>query len=193
MKQILLTQGKVALVDDEDFERVNQYKWHTYFDKTNCYAERKETVNGIRVKVKMHRFIMNAKENEVIDHRDNNGLNNQKENLRPCTTAENNRNLSAYGISAYKGVTITERNCKAKDGSVKQYKYFRARITINGKSVSLGLFKSEIEAAKAYNEAAVKFHGEFANLNVISGEAPSVLIAEFDSDVNAMIVSKTSN
>jgi hypothetical protein len=132
MKEIKLTQKQVALVDDENFEYLNQWKW--------CAAKHKNPKPGI-----------------VVDHRNRNGLDNQKHNLRLCTNAKNIRNRTAYGKSKYLGVTPYIRCGK--------YQYFKAMIYADGKSYYLGNYKSEETAAKAYDTAAAKFFEEFANLN----------------------------
>lgn len=154
MKQIPLTQGKFALVDDEDFDRVNQYKWR--YD--NGYAVR--TTHGshkMRKKISMHHFIMNTLECIETDHRDLNRSNNQKYNLRTCTTSQNqaNRKLLPTNTSGFKGVKIR------KEGYIQGY------IRVRGKLIYTGSFKNVIDAATAYNEVAKKYFGEFAQLNII--------------------------
>ncbi len=168
MKEIQLTQGQVALVDDEDFERVSQFKWHAIFyskyanggrfiaARTRCTLERRWTVL-------LHRFIMNAQQGQIIDHIDGNPLNNQQSNLRFASHAENGRNnaylLQKHNTSGFRGVSWN----KHKNGWTAQIKY-------DGRQSYLGLFTDKLEAAKAYNEAAKKYHGEFATLNPIEGE-----------------------
>ena len=152
MKRIKLTQGKFALVDDEDFAKLSKYKWHSLKGTNTFYAAR-----GFRLR--MHRFILNAKEGQEIDHRDGNGLNNQKSNLRFCTHSQNNMNqrkLKKNLSSKYKGVSWH-----------KNKKKWAVSIYIDGKNKYLGDFKDETDAAEAYNEAAMKYYGEFANLNTI--------------------------
>jgi len=157
MREILLTQDKVALVDDEDYEKLNQYKWHADKDKTTFYARRTTYCDGKQINVKMHRFIMNVSRGIEVDHRDFDGLNNQKYNLRTATRFNNNCNKKKYGkgsTSQYKGV-----------GYYPRYKKWLARIGLNGKRKCLGYFDDEIEAAKAYDRAAIIHFGEFAFLN----------------------------
>jgi hypothetical protein len=163
MKEIQLTKGKVTFVDDKDFEWLNQWKWQankqTYKNITNFYAVRSgKRINGKRLGIKMHRFILNAPKGIEVDHRDTDGLNNQRYNLRLCTCQQNNMNINPYrGCSSkYKGV-----------GWHKKNKKWQVQIALNRKSKHLGYFVSETEAALAYNFAATKLFGEFARLNII--------------------------
>lgn len=158
MKTIQLTQGQVALIDDEDFETLNQFKWCAHKDPNTFYAERVQT-KPIRKTIKMHRLIMSVPIGFEIDHKDGNGLNNQRNNLRICTRSENqmNRRKKENSSSIYKGVSFHKREGK-----------WRAVIMINGKYIGLGDFDSEVEAAKAYNTKAIELFCEFANLNNIN-------------------------
>lgn len=160
MKQIPLTQGKFTLVDDEDYEYLNQFKWFAMANGNNFYATRKVRNNKIQRNVYMHRLILSVTDTKhVIDHIDHNSLNNQKSNLRIASHIENckNRKPKKGGGSKYLGVYYF----KAKTPR------WQASMTVNKKSIYIGLFKSEDEAALAYNEAATKHHGQFANLNII--------------------------
>lgn len=158
MKEITLTQGKVALVDDEDFEFLNKFKWHAYKSNNTFYALRNSYYvdDKKRRTIQMHRIILGLKKLEVkCDHIDRNGLNNQKYNLRPSTNAENCKNQKPRnGTSKYKGVCW----CKKRNR-------WRANIRINDKQTYIGQFKDEIEAAKAYDKMAKLHFGEFAYLN----------------------------
>lgn len=156
MKEIQLTQGQVALVDDEDYDYLNQFNWCAIKTKYTCYAIRqvRDIHGNCRQRhIKMHREIMSTSHDLVCDHIDHNGLNNQKSNLRNCTTGENNCNVGKSYKVNYIGVTYNRG------------KYINANITVNGKTIRLGTFKTEEEAAHAYDDAALKYHGEFANLN----------------------------
>lgn len=181
MKQIQLTKGKFALVDDEDFEWLNQWKWCVQGQNSgsNFYAKRAvrkkivhESENYFSMKmISMHRFIFGIKDiNIVIDHIDGNGLNNQKSNLRPCTQTQNlyNRRSKGTKTSVYKGVS--------QRGISNQW---RAYIHVKDKVLHLGTFGSEIDAAASYNIAALKYHGEFANLNKIKYDGIPVKIKTF--------------
>lgn len=156
MKEIKLTQGKVALVDDEDFEFLNQFKWRAHKGKNTFYA-----VRSIKKDMEwMHRVILNISDSKIFaDHRDHDGLNNQKYNLRTCSGSQNNANQvkqKKQTSSIYKGVyycKITNKWC--------------AQIQKNSKTIVIGRFITEIEAATARNEKAIELFGEFANLNVI--------------------------
>lgn len=147
--KINLTKGKFAIIDEEDFEKVNQYKWHTVI---HDYAARKENKKSIL----MHRFILNVPINKEIDHINRNGLDNRKVNLRICSHIENswNTDKKKNNKSGYKGVFF-----------IKRLNLWIARISINQKSITLGYFKTKDEAAKMYNNYAKKYFGEFAYLN----------------------------
>ena len=110
MKEIKLNHGYVTLVDDEDFEYLNQWKWQ--LNKTgNCiYVDRITTTNKIRKVIKMHRLIMNTPKDMQVDHIDHNGLNNQKNNLRNCSVAQNRMNRKPSGTTKYLGVRYNYRN-----------------------------------------------------------------------------------
>jgi hypothetical protein len=151
-KLIPLTQGKLAIVDAEDYSRLNKLKWYANRAKRTYYA--RGTIKGTRVG--MHRQILTAPPHLYVDHKNRNGLDNRKSNLRLCTHFQNqqNRRPSLNGKSKYKGVCWSKR-----------HKKFRARITYNKKSFHLGLFDSEIDAAKAYDKKARELFGEFAYLN----------------------------
>jgi hypothetical protein len=161
-KLLPLSQNKFAIVDADDYDRLNKYKWCLSKTPRNNYAMRRtkgRRINGKRTKRKaimMHRFIMNAPRHLVVDHINHNGLDNRKLNLRLCTRAENSRNRRPFSLngSRYKGVSYD-----------KQRKLFVAAIRCNGKYYYLGRFKSEIAAAKAYDKKAKELFGEFAYLN----------------------------
>jgi hypothetical protein len=158
-KEIQLTQGIFTIVDDEDFEYLNQWKWFANLQGKKFYARRAITVSkGKQKTIFMHRFIMKPEKGMVIDHLDGNPLNNQKSNLRICTHADNMRNskIPINNTSGFKGVSFFKKN-----------NTYMSSIRFNDKKIYLGLFIDPIDAAKAYNAAALKYHGEFANINKI--------------------------
>lgn len=154
MKEILLTQDKVTIVDGEDFEKLNQFKWCAFFNGKNWYGQRGIWINGKQKTILMHREIMNVPKGIQIDHRNWNGLDNRKENLRLCTNQQNQFNVkqshknNKLGI---KGICWSKRD-----------KRFRATITVNNKTIHLGYFNVLGDADSAYRKAEEKYFGEFA-------------------------------
>lgn len=153
MKEIKLTRGMVALVDDEDYENVNQYHWCANKYGINYYAVRSIKIGDKWTQQLMHWIIMGEK---LIDHEDNNGLNNQRSNLRKCTYSQNqmNKRPQRNGTSIYKGVHWRAERTK-----------WVSKIKFNEKTIRLGCFVNEIDAARAYDSKAVELFGEFANIN----------------------------
>ena len=160
MKEINLTQGKVALVDDEDYDYLMQWKWLISKSGNFIYAGRNVWMKKEHKykMILMHRIIMNTPQGLDVDHIDHNGLNNQKYNLRNCTNAENKWNSSIRQNKKYKGIRKRIEN---------RSNPFEAYITFNGRFIHLGHFKTEEDAARAYNNAAKEYFGEFANPNII--------------------------
>lgn len=157
MKQVSLTRGLFALVDDEDFELVSKHTWRAAIKRPNVYA----TTGWKETEVAMHRLILGLKKYDprCVDHINGNGLDNRKENLRVCTPNQNNFNMSkrsAMTSSQYKGVY------KHKTGK------WHAQVRCQGKRYSAGYYTTEDEAALAYNVKALELHGEFARLNVVT-------------------------
>lgn len=157
MKEIQLTQGKVALVDDSDFEAVNEFKWFAYRNGETFYAARSvKKPDGQWVRQDLHRFLMPGAPDEV-DHKDGDGLNNQRENLRPATHQQNMqgfRRKRPGATSKFRGVYWNKSHGK-----------WQAQIRVKGALIHLGLFTSETEAGRAYDVAAQEHFGEFASLN----------------------------
>lgn len=167
MKLIPLShQGKnkgkyFAEVDDEMYPYVNHWKWGATKQGNTIYAVRQEWVDRVRVSVLMHRFILGVTDpNICVDHINLNGLCNLQINMRTCTKRENSCNRRGWknSISQYKGVAYVSN-------SQKRVKRWTASITVNRKKISVGYYHTEIEAAKAYDSAALKYHKEFAKLN----------------------------
>lgn len=179
MKQIPLTAKArskhsglklFALVDDEDYHRLSIFSWTAYRIGNQYYAYRVFYLDDKKSKMALHREIMECKngDGKIIDHKDGNALNNQKYNLRFCTTSQNamNKVQRKNGSSKYKGVWFYIR--KRDYGWRVWFKSgYRAGIVFNGKQMILGHFKTEEQAALAYNDAAKKYYGEFARLNII--------------------------
>lgn len=152
MKEIPLSQGKVAIIDDEDYERVSQYGW--CYSSTIGYAVSSRKHDG--KKLLMHRFIMNVPKDKVTDHINRDKLDNRKENLRICSRAQNNCNMGvrSHNKSGLKGVYWTEK-----------HKAYQVTIRHNKTPMYLGLFKDKYEAARMYNFWAIDLFGEFASIN----------------------------
>lgn len=151
-KEIPLTQGFVALVDDADYDRVIAAgKWSAFVRKHTTYGKRKIRVGGQRQGVLMHTYITGW---PLVDHIDGNGLDNRRANLRPATSSENsqNRRMRSDNTSGLKGVSLIRGR-------------WRARIYLDGAQCHLGYFPTPEEAALAYDAAAIKHFGEFARLN----------------------------
>lgn len=167
MKEIKLTQGQIALVDEDDYEKLSKYKWAAAYDKKRniFYAARGININKKIKTIRMHEEIMGTigkdKKLYCVDHIDHNTLNNQKNNLRICDIAGNmqNRRIPKSNTSGYKGV------CRFYHDKNK----FIAQIGHHGKYFRIGKYNTALEAAKAYNEKALELYGEFAFLNKING------------------------
>jgi hypothetical protein len=160
-KEIKITQGKVAIVDDEDFEYLSKFKWYASSWKGKIYAKTGLWVGKRNIHVPMHRMIMKANQDEVIDHINGNGLDNRRINLRSCDRQKNQFNQkkrTCAKTSAFKGVHFESRTGR-----------WRASIKVSGKDIKLGRYDLEIDAAHAYDKAAIKYHGSFANVNFSEG------------------------
>lgn len=160
MKLIKLTQRFkdrepiYTMVDDEDYELLNQWSWRYRDNGYTKYVFRTIKFKFNYIVIHLHRFLLHTPSHLQVDHIDGNGLNNQKNNIRNCTFKENIRNKISHGKTNYKGVCYNG-------------KHIRSVIFVNNKQLHLGYFKTELEAAKAYNIAANKYFGEFAKLNTI--------------------------
>lgn len=157
MKLIPLTRGKVALVDDADFEAVNAFKWYADKKRSTYYAARNIVKANGKLGVQyMHQFLMPGV--AQVDHRFGDGLDNQREHIRPATNQQNRRGFS----QPRPGASSRFRGCHLE--TRRKLKWV-AQIRVDGKQISLGQFNLEEDAARAYNEAALKYFGDFAQLN----------------------------
>lgn len=151
MKKIALTQGKFAKVDDSDYDFLNKWKWYAHF-RNGWYAIRNISLSsGRQTQIKMHRIILDVPKGLQTDHKDGDGLNNQRNNLRVCTNSQNQKNKGSYrtNTSGFKGVSFNKKK-------------WMARISVDGKRIHLGYFLDKVEAYKTYCDACLKYHGEFS-------------------------------
>ena len=167
MKKIPLTFSKFAVIDRSDYDLVSKYKWHLQIDTYTSYAASK--INGKIIK--LHRFIMDCPPLLEVDHKNGNGLDNRRCNLRVCTKSQNQLRRQIYRktSSRYRGVSWCKNNKK-----------WRVQARISGKKFSIGYFHNEIAAAKKYNEIAIKHHGDFAYLNFKKPKQMELLYPEID-------------
>jgi hypothetical protein len=151
-----LTKGQFATIDAQDSELVGRYQWHAQRTRTGYVAAHGEYVGRKRVRVLyMHQLLAASPDLPCVDHRDHNQLNNRRSNLRPCTYSQNAFNRKKYRVkctSQYKGVMLYKGQ-------------WRAQIYVDKKVKPLGVFETETDAAMAYDRAASRFYGEFANTN----------------------------
>jgi len=157
MRKIKITKNRYALVDDEDYEILSKMKWHCHGKNGYFYA----STYIDRKSILMHQFIVNPKNGYSVDHKNGNGLDNTKINLRVCSHGENmrNRKINRNNTSGYKGVWRNKSFLKK----------YTSEICINGRKMHLGVFESLEEAAMAYDAAAIKYFGEFARTNKSMG------------------------
>lgn len=153
MATVQLTQGKVALIDDADLELVSQYKWFHARSGTG-YAQNSTRENGRTRSIQMHRLIMSPAAGMFVDHINGDTLDNRRSNLRVCTRTENARNRRGTNKHGFKGVYKV-------DGK------FQATIYKDGHNKSLGYYATVEAAARAYNQAAIEYFGDFARTNLI--------------------------
>jgi hypothetical protein len=159
-RKIPLTQGQFAIVDDEDYERLNKYKWFVAKIERRFYAHRKRKSTDVgcgRCNVKMHRQILEVPAGKFIDHINHNGLDNRRANLRIVTKEQNSwnqRKKLGNCSSQYKGVSRLKRNGR-----------WLAKIIYKRKNICIGYFDDEVLAAKAYDAKARELFGEYAALN----------------------------
>ncbi len=152
---IPLTQGLFALVDAEDFERLNRHKWFAMKSSKTHYAARADRVKCPIKLSYMHREIMHIPENMQVDHINYSGLDNRRCNLRICSREDNLRaQRPQKGSSRFRGVSWD-----------REHDNWRVQSYSNGKHINLGHYENEEEAARAYDSAAKELFGEFAYLN----------------------------
>jgi len=167
MKKIKLTQDQWALVDDEDYDRLNEHKWIAQREYKSKRADKFYVVRNFPIDstsgkkwktIALHREITNAPKGMVVDHINGDSLDNRKENLRVCTHQENqmNRRINKDNTSGYKGVYYDAKNKKNS---------WYAKIMFNYKLIHIGYYKTKEEAARAYDQKAIELFGEFAQLN----------------------------
>lgn len=157
MALIVLSRGLTATVDQEDYERLSAHKWYA----NTSHGEPKYAATNINgITVAMHRMILGVMPGVEVDHLNGDGFDNRRRNLRIATGTENRRNVGIIksNKSGYKGVDWHSR-----------FRRWRAAIRVNGKRIHLGYFDTAEQGAAAYNEAAIKHHGEFAWVNLIPG------------------------
>jgi hypothetical protein len=155
---IALTKGKFAIVDKEDFEQMRKFKWFASGPEKYPYGVRAiYPGEGRKITLYMHREIMKAPRGLVVDHINGNTLDNRRVNLRLATKRQNTCNMR-----------VNKEGCSSKYRGVCRHKATRkwaAKISVDMKRIHLGVFEDEVEAARAYDTAAKKYHGEFARLN----------------------------
>jgi hypothetical protein len=156
-RRIYLGEGQWTILDHDDYYRLRKYRWVVHGGGHNLYAVRLKFAEPYKtIMLSMHREIMNAKDERLVDHRNCDSLDNRKSNLRFATRAENmqNRRKRKNTSSRYMGVCLCKQTGK-----------WTSIIVYNKKSIWLGRFDSEVAAARIYDEAAKKYYGEFARLN----------------------------
>ncbi len=164
-KEIPLTQGKVAIVDAEDYALVSQFKWLAHRNARNWYCSRSVArgARHLQQTLSIHTLLMKPPRGFQVDHKNGDGLDNRRSNLRVVTTRQNslNRKRQKNNTSGFKGVRL----CVAKKGP-----RWEASIALAKKRYYLGLHDTAEGAARTYDQAAKRLHGEFAQLNFPEGE-----------------------
>jgi hypothetical protein len=159
-RRIRMAQPRYAIVDPEDYDRLSKYEWEARRMRNSPFYAARQDLNRSTKKYKvifMHREIIEIADGLFTDHINHNTFDNRKANLRPATQTQNNRNrrkFSGPSKSKYKGVYWK-----------KHIKKWVAQIGVDKKVIHLGCFEKEKDAARAYDQAAKKYHGEFASLN----------------------------
>lgn len=160
-----LSQGQKTIINTSDYDKIKNIRWFAYRSRTakTFYVignlPRRDHPEGKQKGVKLHRFLFDLDDPKTtVDHKDGNGLNNIRENLRVCTQLQNSRNypIPHNNTSGYKGVSWN-----------KIRKKWQAKISVCGVRKSMGYYDDPKDAAIAYNHGALEYHNEFANLNVV--------------------------
>jgi hypothetical protein len=147
-------KGFFTIVDDEDYIILKNIRWYLFNNNGKLYAEGMVDSKKVRI----HSFIVNPPKGSQVDHKDGNGLNNCKSNLRACTQQQNNFNRKKYKI-----------NTTGFKGVYRNHNRFVARINANKKQINLGNYVTAQEAAIAYDEGCILYHGDFALTNRMMG------------------------
>lgn len=158
-----LSNGHFTLVDAEDVDRLRPYRWYGgVFPGGKVYAQYTYRRDGVKITISMHRFIMGAGAGEMVDHKNGYSLDNRRENLRFCTSSQNNQNrrVTSRASGLPKGVYRATNSRR-----------FAAQIYCDGKRYCLGAFDTPEEAAAAYDAKAIELHKEFASLNRLHGQS----------------------
>lgn len=161
MKDVILNKGLVALVDDWNFDRVDQYRWQAKWDGKTYYAYRIQRIAGKEHQIAMHREILNTPKGVQVNHLDWNGLNNQEYNIKNCDASTNCQYVRPRSNTGFLGVSAHTK--PSSNGTV--HTYYTADIKHNHKAYRLYHGKSVLVAAEAYDIKAKELFGEFANVN----------------------------
>lgn len=178
MPEIKLSNGLVPFVDEISLLLIERYKWFPLRSSRTTYAQANgPTVNGKQPTIRMHRLILGAKPSNFVDHRNGDGLDNRRENLRLATRDQNNQNARCRrdNTTGYKGVTLTPQN------------RYRSDIHAGGRRALLGHYATAEEAAHAYNLIAQIAHGQYAQLNTVTAD-----VALIDTRVRAVLRERAS-
>jgi hypothetical protein len=156
-RKIDISEGYFTLVEPRDYYRIRRFKWCVWGTGSKFYAARVMVIGPGKTKIMyLHRQLLNAPKGVLVDHRNRDPLDNRRQNLRFATHSENVQNRGKRKNTTSKFIGVWFRKVNGK---------WESRITHKDKKIYIGTFDSEIDAAKAYDEAARKYHGEFARLN----------------------------